>query len=195
MPEGRESVRCRLARRDAPVMTTTLLTPTPPPTLLRPPVAAGPLPPLPTQPRLRRLRYEPEPGEVPSDPPPTSVPMPPVALPDRAERADAHRGVTRLLRLALEVFDGHRPLAHLAPHVEPHVLRYWRAAVHQRGVPAAPSPGGRLRTRPGRPHVFLPGNGVAEVAVTCRMDGRARALAARFERDDRTWRCVAIRLL
>lgn len=174
---------------------TTLLTPTPPPTLGHPPVAAVPLPSQPARPRLRRLRHEPEPGEVPTDPPPTPVPVPPVALPDRAEQADAHRGVTHILRLALEVFDGHRPPAHLAPHVEAHVLRYWRAAVHQRGVLAAPSPGVRRRTRPGRPHVFLPGNGVAEVAVTCRMDGRARAIAARFERDERTWRCVAIRLL
>jgi hypothetical protein len=86
----------------------------------------------------------------------------------------------------MEVLDGRRPPAQLAVHVEPPVLRYWRAAAQQRLV--------RSPARFARIRLCLPRCGVAEVAVTCDIDGRARALAARFERDPRGWRCTALRL-
>jgi hypothetical protein len=41
----------------------------------------------------------------------------------------------------------------------------------------------------------MPRPGVAEIAVTCRLDDTFRALAARFERTDGRWRCTAVRLL
>jgi hypothetical protein len=41
----------------------------------------------------------------------------------------------------------------------------------------------------------LPRSGAAEVAVTCELDGRVRALAARFERRRAGWCCTVLRLL
>jgi hypothetical protein len=41
----------------------------------------------------------------------------------------------------------------------------------------------------------MPRQGVAEIAMTCHVDGAFRALAARFERTDGRWRCTAVRLL
>lgn len=150
-------------------------------------------PPARVRPRLRRVRYEPEPGGSGTDPPllpalPTSVVVGPVATP--AQLAAAHLGVARVLRLALEVLDGRRPIRHLDNHVEESVLRYLRVAAGQRRV-RSPA---RLR----RMRLCLPRPGVAEVAVACDMDGRVRAIAARFELVDAVaagrWRCTALRL-
>lgn len=175
------------------------------------------------RPRLRRVHYEPEPGAPRTAPPragppaapPPAAPPPPALLapallapallatapaatahpttahpttadPTTADLAEAHRAVTHVLRLALEVFDGRRPLAHLAGHVEPSVLRYWRAATQQRRV-RAPARFSRIR-------LCLPRSSIAEVAVTCDVDGRPRAVAARFERRRAGWRCTTLRL-
>jgi hypothetical protein len=151
-------------------------------TLPSPPAA------VPTRPRLRRVSYEPEPGRA------AAAPAPPPRPPGRAlpastarEFVDAHHAVTRILRLALEVLDGRRPAAQLAPHFAPEPLRYWRAAVGQRT--------GRTPARCGRPRLCLPRSGAAEVAATCQVDDRFRAIAARFERTDGgRWRCTALRL-
>jgi hypothetical protein len=93
-----------------------------------------------------------------------------------------------VLRLALEVLDGRRPLGHLAPHFAPSAVRYLRAARRPpRGEPA------RLTSV----HVCRPGSDAAEIAAVYRLAGRARAVAARFERPPdrpRAWQCVAIRL-
>lgn len=137
------------------------------------------------------MAYEPEPGAVATDPllPPPRAPEPvrsPASVPQWTE---AHHTVARALRVAMEVLDGRRPLAHLAGHFEAPVLRYWRAAARQRRV-CSPARFTRMR-------LCMPRDGVAEVAVTCDIDGRPRALAARFERGDepRTrWRCTALRL-
>jgi hypothetical protein len=40
----------------------------------------------------------------------------------------------------------------------------------------------------------LPAPGAAEVAAVCGIDGRVRALAARFERRGGRWLCTAVRL-
>jgi uncharacterized protein DUF6459 len=151
-------------------------------TTLPSPAAAAP-----TRPCLRRVRYEPEPGQ------PRPAPTPPSRPPDRERPAstarefvEAHHAVTRILRLALEVLDGRRPPVQLAQHFAPGPLRYWRAAAGQR-VPRAAAQHGRLR-------LCLPRAGAAEVAVTCHVDGRVRAVAARFERHDGRWRCVAVRM-
>lgn len=141
-------------------------------------------------PRLWRVRYEPgsgAPAVRPPDPPP---PAPPAAVPGEAGPAPAevHRSVVPVLRLALEVLDGRRPSRHLAPHVDAPVLRYWRAAAQQRR-PRGPARFARIR-------LCLPRSGVAEVAAACEIDGRVRALAARFERAAGApgWRCTVLRL-
>lgn len=107
--------------------------------------------------------------------------------PPSAEAAQARFAVGQHLRAAMEVFDGRRPVAHLAGQVTPAVLRYWRSAAGQRRPVRGSARLGRLR-------LCLPAAGVAEAAVTCEVDGRARALAARFEVIDGRWRCTAVRL-
>jgi len=143
------------------------------------------------------VRYEPEPGAGGADPPLLVRPVLEPAEPapstleseSESESAEAHHAVARVLRLALEVLDGRRLPAHLSPHFEEPVLRYWRVATQQRRV--------RSPARFTRMRLCLPRSGVAEVAVTCDIDGRSRALAARFERgeDPRAgWRCTTLRL-
>ena len=173
---------------------------------------SGPAAPPAPVPRLWRVRYEPElaqPATGPTRPdrwPPPLHPASPDLEPDpadlpaparrtgppvgkqapRAESIEARHAITRQLRTALEVFDGRRPPAHIADQVAPSVLRYWRAAAQQRH-PRRPARFTRIR-------LCLPRSGVAEVAVTCDIDGRARALAARFERTRGRWLCTALRL-
>ena len=130
---------------------------------------------------------------------------------DHADGADLRRHIERVLRLALEVLDGRRPLAQLTPHLAPSTVRYMRAALAGRPPLREPS---RMTSL----HLGRPRTGVAEVAVVYRRGRRARALAARFERarpdgapvrvprttagrpdafavDRPEWRCVTLRLL
>ena len=172
------------------------------------PVPAG----LADPPRLRLLRYEPDPDGPPPPQQSTAPARRPHIVPvDPVDKADPRRCIDRVLRLALEVLDGRRPLAQLAPHLAPSAVRYMRAAVAQRPPLREPA---RMTSL----HVSRPGSNVAEVAVVYRRGPRARALAARFEQgrwgtgpvrvahpaagrpDARAagtpqWRCVTLRLL
>ena len=175
------------------------------------PAPAAPATP-PTRPRLRRVRYEPGTDAAPGHAsPPAPVPLrggrapavprqraaerTPVArtagAPQQAarsrEHAEAHRAIVPVLRLALEVLDRRRPADQLAAHFAAAPLRCWRVAVEQRR-PRTPARLHRMR-------LCLPGPGAVEAAVTCSIDGRVRAIAARFERADERWRCTAIRLV
>jgi hypothetical protein len=140
-----------------------------------------------TRPRLRPVRYEPLPGQAPARAAPATPPRPDRLTSGAREFVEAHRAATRILRLALEVFDGRRAAVQLAAHFTPRAMRYWRAATGQRTT--------RTRTRHGRIRLCLPRPGAAEVAATCQVDGAVRALAARFEREDGRWRCTAVRLI
>lgn len=144
----------------------------------------------PSKPRLRRMRYEPEPGEADDTPPCPVRAEPPPVNPEPAGPDDAavRHALVGVLRHAMEVLDGRRPHAQLSRHFEPPAQRYWRAATLQRQV--------RSPARIGRMVLCLPRPDAAEVAATCEIDGRVRALAARFERADpgATWRCTALRL-
>ncbi|MGH3569443.1 MAG: Rv3235 family protein [Pseudonocardia sp.] len=145
-------------------------------------------------PRLRLVRYEPDPDESvrsqrstrtaerPSAPRPVSIPPPRQAGDDGVGRR-----IQQVLRLALEVRDGRRAPAHLADQFDRSTLRYLRAAVKGMSGPS------RLTSvRMGRPR-----SGAIEVAAVYRIGARAHALAARFERlgdEPDSWRCVALRL-
>jgi hypothetical protein len=145
-----------------------------------------PDPTVPTRDRLRPVRYEPGPGASAPAPVPAEPPRHPPPRRAAREYVDAHHAATRILRLALEVLDGSRPPTQLRTHFAAAPLRYWRATTGQRTA--------RTRARCGRLRLCLPCSGVAEVAVTCLVDGRHRALAARFERHDGRWCCTAVRL-
>jgi|GEM_PF-3196654 len=167
--------------RTLPDMTTALTTTIPAPAPVAPPVA-----------RLRRMRYEPVPGGRAGPPRSRALPVPPPPVTDHRDRDAVHAALAGVVRLALEVFDGRRPAGHLTRHFHAAPLRYWSVATNQRRTQR------RART-PARVHrivLCLPGVDAAELAAVCAIDGRFRALAARFERRDPAgrWRCTAVRL-
>lgn len=143
----------------------------------------------PTRPRLRRVNFEPEPGAAPAGP----LPVTPAsggagAEPTAASREfmAAYRDVARILRVALEVLDRRRPSGQLAGHFAPAPLRCWQVAVTRRR-PRSPAEPLRIR-------MCMPRSGVAEVALAADMDGRVRAVAARFEHTGTGWQCTDVRL-
>lgn len=97
------------------------------------------------------------------------------------------RQVAHVLRSVLEVIDGRRPAAQLGGTATPSACRYVRAA--------------RLNRAPGRVsrlmsvRVFLPADGAAEATAVVAMDGRVRAVAARFEQNGEGWRCTTLHIL
>ena len=142
-------------------------------------------------PRLRLLRPEPEPDEDgPIVAPAIPVPHRPVTV-DLRPTPDLRRRAHQVLRLTLEVVDGRRPLAHVAPHLEPRALRYVRAA-------CAVSPTARPPRRLTSLHVSRPSPGAVEVAAVHSAGERSRVVAARLEGhpdDPARWRCSTLRLL
>lgn len=144
----------------------------------------------PSVPRLRLVQYEPDPEGVGLATRPlrtaaiSRVAQAPLPTPPD-ERIRRH--IQQVLRLALEVLDGRRPVAQLDAFVDPSTLRYLRAAGGRGSGP------GRLTSL----RMCWPRPDAVEAAAVYRVDGRARALAARFEQlDDRaeSWQCVAMRL-
>jgi hypothetical protein len=111
------------------------------------------------------------------------------------EHREVQAWAARFAQATVEVVGGDRPVAQL--------LRWTTARVYQdldRRVRilgrTAPAPQ-RLRTI--RPqvrsvHVFQPGPGSAEVSVHVRHGHRSRAIAARLERRNGRWTCVALQL-
>jgi hypothetical protein len=137
-------------------------------------------------PEIRRLRYEPDPGA--EEPPARAArPLPPPEPTEPPDDGTARRHAHRVLHLALEVLAGRRPAGHLSGHFEPAALRYLRAVGRRPGSGPA-----RLTSL----RVCTPHPGAAEVAAVCCLDGRVRALAARFERAEGPggWRCTVLRL-
>jgi hypothetical protein len=162
-----------VAATHAPSVTTLAMTPTP---------TTAPAP------RLRRMRYEPEPGVDEEPPPLRIVPLPAPPATTSVDDDALRRSLGGIVRLALEVLDRRRPLAHIAAHFSESALRCWRVAAEQRRV--------RGPSRIGRLLVCVPRPGAAEVTAVCTIDGRVRALAARFDQAHAgaPWRCTAVRL-
>ena len=139
-----------------------------------------------TPPRLCPLRYEPRPGaravvvrRV--------VPPPEPDVPPPMDTQGVRRSVGTTLRLAVEVLDGRRPPEQLATRLDPGTLGRWRAA---RACRRTSGVSRLLRLR-----LCLPHAEAAEVAAVCRIDGRVRALAARFERHGPAWTCTHLQLV
>lgn len=179
-PYGSDSLcRNRSAAHDA-AMTATLVDIAP---------AAAPTAAPPGRYRIRRVWFDPEPGVQPVRPDQRSDPEPSPLLSDEEHRevAAARGPITAVVRIALEVFDQHRPPAQLAGHVTPRALRYWRATAAQRRT--------HRPSRILRIHLSTPRRGVIEATVVCELDGRVRALAARFDHVASSgWRGSALRL-
>jgi hypothetical protein len=139
-----------------------------------------------TPPRLCPLRYEPHPGARAvvvrrvAAPPQPYVPPP-------MDTQGVRRSVGTTLRLAVEVLAGRRPPEQLATRLDPGTLGRWRAA---RACRRTSGVSRLLRLR-----LCLPHAEAAEVAAVCRIDGRVRALAARFERHGPAWTCTHLQLV
>jgi hypothetical protein len=133
------------------------------------------------------MRYEPESGAAP-DPVRAPRAAGPTDDPVGVDPETVRRALHAPLRLAMEVLDGRRPPAHLTHHFDPAAMRYWRVAAGQRRF--------RAPARVRRVLLCLPRAGAAEISAVCDIDGRVRALAARFEqrRAGEPWRCTALRL-
>ncbi len=138
-------------------------------------------------PTVHRLRYEPAPGRRAPAAAGLRVVAPPLpfVLPEQDE-APVRRSVGGILQRAIEVLDGRRAPEHLEALLASDVLGYWRAEAARKRAGTA--------SRMLRMRVFLPHPDAAEVAAVCRVDGRVRALAARFERRGPTWCCTVLRL-
>ena len=111
-----------------------------------------------------------------------------------AEHREVQQWAARFAQATLEVLGGDRPLTQL--------LRWTTARVYydlDRRVRILGRAGAPPRTRAVRPQVrsvrvFQPAPGSAEVSVHVRHGHRSRAIAARLERLDGRWRCVALQL-
>jgi len=108
-------------------------------------------------------------------------------VPPAVDTAGVRRSVGTTLRLAVEVLDGRRPPEQLATRLDPGTLGRWRAA---RACRRTSGVSRLLRLR-----LCLPHAEAAEVAAVCRIDGRVRALAARFERHGPAWTCTHLQLV
>lgn len=111
------------------------------------------------------------------------------------EHREVQAWAARFAQATVEVLGGDRPLSQL--------LRWTTARVYQdldRRVRilarTAPAPERRRTVRPQvrSVHVFQPDTGSAEVSVHVRHGHRSRAIAARLERRNGRWTCVALQL-
>lgn len=106
------------------------------------------------------------------------------ALIDHPRTPDPARLAALLARAWAEVRSGARPLAQLAPHATPAVLRRLRVAARR------PLPQGPVRVL--RVRVDTPAHDVREVAVVLQHPGRICAVVVRLERHRGRWRVVEL---
>lgn len=140
-------------------------------------------------PRLRRVNYEPRPGDAVTAPRICGCAgCAPVAVcEDIALDPRLHGAAHRLFALAMQVLDGHRAAAQLAPLMATTEVGYLRS------IAAGVRP--RTSSQVLRVRVTQPSATAGEVAAVIRVNGRSRAVAARFERDGQAWRCTLLRVL
>ena len=112
-----------------------------------------------------------------------------------AEHREVQSWAARFAQATVEVLGGDRPLAQLLRWTNARVYAELDRRVRILGR-TAPAPQRRrtVRAHVASVHVFLPGPGSAEVSVHVRHGHRSRAIAARLERRDGRWMCVALQL-
>lgn len=141
-----------------------------------------------TGPRIRRVNYEPRPDAAAAPRICDCAGCAPVAVcEDIALDPRLHSAAHRLFALVLQVLDGHRAAAQLAPLMATTEVSYLRSVV------AGVRP--RTASQVLRVRVTQPSATAGEVVAVIRVNGRPRAVAARFERDGQAWRCTVLRVL
>lgn len=145
--------------------------------------------------RVRAMNYEPTTADCPhcgqpllARPQTGAVGLEPDVAVVTVPQVDPVRGVAAgVVRVLLEVVDGRRRVEQVAAVASPSVCRYMRAARLGQAAPRV------FRVRSLR--LCRPAESVLEAAAVVAIAGRVRALAARLERTDGAWRCVAFRIL
>jgi hypothetical protein len=132
-------------------------------------------------------------GRVPEAPQPPGLRV--VPQDGGSEHHDLQAWSARFAQATVEALGGDRPLSQLLRLTTARVYADLDRRVRILGRPV---PGPR-RLRSVRPqvrsvHVFRPGPDSAEVSVHVRHGHRSRAMAARLERRDGRWVCVALQL-
>ena len=134
----------------------------------------------------------------PAPPPPPEPPAAELRMvrgPGDAQHGEVRVWAARFAQATVEVLGGDRPVSQLLRWTSTRVYQDLDRRVRILGrTAAAPQ---RLRTV--RPqvrsvHVFQPSPGSAEVSVHVRHGHRSRAIAARLERREGRWTCVALLL-
>ena len=112
-----------------------------------------------------------------------------------AELREVQAWAARFAQATVEVIGGDRPLTQLLRWTNARVYTDLDRRVRILGR-TAPAPQRRRTVRPqvASVHVCRPGAGIAEVSVHVRHGHRSRALAARLERREGRWMCVALQL-
>ncbi|CAA9354053.1 MAG: hypothetical protein AVDCRST_MAG72-1638 [uncultured Nocardioidaceae bacterium] len=101
----------------------------------------------------------------------------------------------RFAQAVVEVVGGDRPVTQLVRWTTSRVYNDLTRRVRIVARASAGDPRLRvIRPQVRSVHVFLPTQSAAEVSVHVRHGQRARAMAARMERDDGRWRCTALQL-
>jgi hypothetical protein len=150
-------------------------------------------------PRIHRVDYEPPVdaascptcGAVfptPANAPAPATAGPTVGIPALLADPSLRAHVQKVLTLALEVFDGRRNPAQLHALLAPSALRYLTVAARAH----RPNRVSRLQSL----HIAQPADANAEAASRAEINGRQRAMAVRFDRDDTgAWVATSLRIL
>jgi hypothetical protein len=132
-------------------------------------------------------------GLVPPAPQVPDLRVVPGLLP--AEQREVQAWAARFAQAAVEVLGGDRPVTQLLHWTTARVYQDLDRRVRILGrTTAAPRRQRTVRAQVRTVHVFQPTSDSAEVSVHVRHGHRSRAIAARLERRDAGWRCVALQL-
>jgi hypothetical protein len=110
------------------------------------------------------------------------------------EHREVQVWAARFAQATIEVLGGDRPVTQLLRWTTTRVYVDLDRRVRILGRSAPPVPLRSVRPQVHSVHVFRPTPTAAEVSVHVRHGTRSRALAARLERRDDRWLCVALQL-
>lgn len=132
-------------------------------------------------------------GVVPAAPPVPDLHVVPVQA--SQEHREVQAWAARFAQATVEVLGGDRPVAQLLRWTTARVYADLDRRVRILGrTTAAPRRQRTARAQVASVRVYQPGPDCAEVSVHVRHGHRSRAIAARLERRDDAWRCVALQL-
>jgi hypothetical protein len=135
------------------------------------------------RPRIRPVRYEPDPSPFARPATQPALPAAPVTA-DLPCEPEARSAAQRLLRIVIDILNKRRPLIQLKDIADPSVIRCVRVAIPDHDI---------VQTR--SLHITQPRAGAGEVTAVCRVGTRYRAIALRLDHRPVGWRCTALRLL